>query len=106
MLLKRIAVALALAAALLSVAPAAPASSAAPAVPVTPVATDRAPVQLAWGHFLSSDRIGRYYRYDEPESTFFSVASAFTCMLVPVALATGPAGAIVFGLSCSLVSIA
>ena len=106
MLLKRIAVALALAAALLAVAPAAPASSAAPAVPVTPVAADRAPVQLAWGHFLSSDKVGPYHRYEEPESTLFSVASALTCTLVPIALATGPAGAVIFGLSCSLVSIA
>ena len=112
MLLKRIAVALALAAALLAVAPAAPASSAAPAVSaapgvsVTPVASDRAPVQLAWGHFLASEKVGPYHRYEEPESTIFEVVSVFTCTLVPVALATGPAGAVIFGLSCGLVSIA
>lgn len=94
MLLKRIAVTLALAVALLAVAPAAPALS------------DLTSGDPAWGHFLSSDKNGPFHRYEEPESTFFNIASAFTCTLVPVALATGPAGAVVFGLSCSLVSIA
>lgn len=106
MLLKRITVALALAAALLAVAPAAPAVPAAPGVSVTPVASERAPVQLAWGHFLASEKVGPYHRYEEPESTIFEVVSVFTCTLVPVALATGPAGAVIFGLSCGLVSIA
>ena len=112
MLLKRIAVALAITAALVAAAPAAPASSAAPAVPaasgvsVTPVESDRTPVQLAWGHFLASDKVGKYHRHDAGDSSIFNFASTLVCTLVPYALATGPAGAVVFGLSCSFVSIA
>lgn len=94
MLLRRIAVALALAAAVLAVAPVAPAVS------------DFTSGDPAWGHFLSSDRNSAFHRYDEPESTIFNIVSAFTCTLVPISLAAGPGGAIVFGLSCSLVSIA
>ena len=106
MLLKRIAVALAITAALVAAAPAAPASSAASGVSVTPVASDRTPVQLAWGHFLASDKVSEYHRHDAGDSSIFNFASTLVCTLVPYALATGPAGAVVFGLSCSIVSIA
>ena len=94
MLIKRTAVALALAAAFLAV------------VPMAPAVSDLASGDPAWGHFLSSDKILPYHNYEEPESTFFEVVSAITCTLVPLSFAAGPGGAIIFGLSCSLVSIA
>lgn len=94
MLIKRTAVALALAVAVLAV------------VPVAPAVSDLVSGDPAWGHFLSSDKHLPYHNYDEPESTVYDVVSAFTCTLVPLSFAAGPGGAIIFGLSCSLVSIA
>ena len=70
--------------------------AAAPTAPVNPVAADNGSGHPAWGHFMGSSR----------DSTLMSVASTFGCTLVPVGLARGGAGAVVFGLSCGLVSAA
>ena len=93
MLFKRVAVAMAFAAALLMVAPMVPAS------------TDLASGDPAWGHFLSSKTL-KYNRYDAGDSAIYGYTSTLVCTMAPLALAMGPAGAVVFGLSCGFVSVA
>ena len=108
MLFKRTAFALALAAALLAVAPAAPATApstpGAPSVPgvsATPVTSDGP----AWGVFYTS-KVFKFYRYDAGDTILFGMSAATVCTVAPIFLASGPAGAVVFGLSCSYAAVA
>ena len=80
-MLKRTALVLTLAAALVAAAPTAPAS---------PVAADIGSGHPAWSHFMDSNAM--------------AIVSIFTCSLTPLALGmTGPGGA-VFGIGCGLTS--
>ena len=106
MLFKRTTVALALAAALLAVAPAAPASPSTPGAPsapgvsATPIASDGP----AWGVFYTS-KVFKYHRYDAGDTILFGMSAATVCTVAPVFLASGPAGAVVWGLSCSYAAV-
>ena len=107
MLFKRTTIALALAAALLAVAPAAPAAAPSPpgappvsGVSATPVTSDGP----AWGVFFSS-KVFKYYRYDALDSLLFGMTTATVCTVGPILLASGPAGAVVWGLSCSYAAV-
>ena len=106
MLSNRTAFALALAAALLAVAPAAPASSSTPGAPpasgvsATPVTSDGP----AWGVFFTS-KVFKYHRYGAGDAILFGMSAATVCTLAPVFLASGPAGAVVWGLSCSYAAV-
>lgn len=84
-MLKRTALVLTLAAALVAAAPTAPAS---------PAAGDSGPGHPAWGHFMMGD------------SKAMSVVSTFACSLVPLGLGLGGAGGAVFGIACGLTSLA
>ena len=84
-MLKRTALVLTLAAALVA---------AAPTAPLAPAAADSGPGQPAWGHYLYA------------HSTWMSFVSTATCGLVPAALAMGGAGGIVFGLACGFTGAA
>ena len=102
-------IALALAAALLAVAPTAPASTAGP-TPAVPTAPDVAAAPAmsagpAWGAFYTSKSF-RYYRYDAGDAAMFGAAAATVCTVAPIFLASGPAGAVVWGLSCSYAAVA
>ena len=102
MLFKRTAFALALAAALLAVAPTAPAAAlSTPVVSATP-AMSHGP---AWGYFYASNAF-TYHRYDAGDTALFGMAAATVCTVAPVFLASGPAGAVVWGLSCSYTAVA
>ncbi len=101
MLFKRTAFALALAAALLAVAPTAPAASpSTPGVSATP-AMSSGP---AWGYFYASNSF-QYYRYDNSDVALFGISTATVCTVAPVFLASGPAGAVVWGLSCAYAAV-
>ena len=82
-MLKRTALVLTLAAALVAAAPTAPAS---------PVAGDSG--HPAWGYYLMGD------------SKAMSIVSTVACSVTPYALAMGGAGGMVFGLACGLTSAA
>ena len=84
-MLKRTALVLTLAAALLA---------AAPTAPLAPAAADNAPGHPAWGHYMYG------------KSTLMGVAGTFACALTPYALALGGAGGMVFGVACGLTSAA
>lgn len=82
-MLKRTALVLTLAAALVAAAPTAPAS---------PVAADNGPGHPAWGRYMNS--------------TAMSIVSTFACGLTPVALGLTGGGGVVFGLACGITSAA
>lgn len=82
-MLKRTALVLTLAAALVAAAPTAPAS---------PVAADNGPGHPAWGRYMNS--------------TAMSIVSTFTCSLAPVALGISGAGGVVFGIACGVTAAA
>ena len=115
MLFKRTAFAMALAAALLTVAPVAPAASEAPAtlavkaqppaadVSALSTATHAAGGRLAWDHYLVGGREGSYRQHDWGE-TAFQWTSIVVCSAVPVGLAMGGAPGAVFGISCGFVA--
>ncbi len=84
-MLKRTALVLTLAAALVAAAPTAPAS---------PPAGDSGAGHPAWGHFMTG------------KSILMGVASTFACGLTPYALAMSGAGGLVFGLACGLTNAA
>ena len=89
-MLKRTTFALMLAAALTAAAPSAP------------LATDLASGELAWGHFLSTARsIG----FGDAGMAVFGISSTVVCTLVPVGLALGGAGGVVFGLACGIAGV-
>ncbi len=93
-MLKRTALVLTLAAALLAAAPTAPLAPAAPTAPLAPAAADNAPGHPAWGHYLYG------------KSTYMGMAGTFACSVTPYALALGGAAGMVFGLACGLTSAA
>ena len=80
-MLKRTALVLTLAAALVAAAPTAPAS---------PGVVDSGSGQPAWGHFMMGD------------SKAMAIVGTFACSLTPYALAMGGAGGAVFGVACGL----
>ena len=84
-MLKRTALVLTLAAALLA---------AAPTAPLAPAAADNAPGHPAWGHYLYG------------KSPYMGMAGTFACSVTPYALALGGAAGMVFGLACGLTSAA
>lgn len=84
-MLKRTALVLTLAAALVAAAPTAPAS---------PAAADSGPGHPAWGYYMTG------------KSLVMGVASTLACGLTPYALALGGAGGVVFGLACGLTNAA
>ena len=104
---KRTTIALALAAALLAVAPTAPVPPAAPAAPGAPSVTAALAVNdgPAWGYFYASNSF-KYHRFDGGDSALFGATAATVCTVAPIFLASGPAGAVVWGLSCSYVAVA
>ena len=83
-MLKRTALVLTLAAALVAAAPTAPAS---------PPAGDSGSGHPAWSHYMM-------------DSKLMSIVSTFTCSLVPVGLGLSGAGGVVFGIACGLTSAA
>ena len=83
-MLKRTALVLTLAAALLAAAPTAPLAPAA----------DNGPGHPAWGHYMYG------------KSTYMGMAGTFACSVTPYALALGGAAGMVFGLACGLTSAA
>lgn len=84
-MLKRTALVLTLAAALVAAAPTAPASPPAGHSGSGP----------AWGHYIMMGN-----------STAMSIVTTFACGLTPYALAVGGAGGLVFGVACGLTSAA
>ena len=84
-MLKRTALVLTLAAALVAAAPTAPAS---------PAAGDSGPGHPAWGYFMMGN------------STAMSIVSTVACSLTPYAMAMGGAGGLVFGVACGLTNAA
>lgn len=98
-MLKRTTFALMLAAALAAAAPSGvPAAAAAP--PAPGVDTEIGSGGLAWSEYFT--RSGRPF-FDNP---YFDGINLMVCTLVPVFLAMGPAGAVVYGMSCGLAGIA
>ena len=81
-MLKRTALVLTLAAALVA------------AAPTSPPAGDSGAGQPAWGHFMYG------------KSTLMGVASTIACGVTPYALAMSGAGGLVFGLACGLTNAA
>ena len=82
-MLKRTALVLTLAAALVAAAPTAPAS---------PAAGDTGSGHPAWGYFMMGN------------SNAMAIVSTVACAVTPYALAMGGAGGMVFGLACGLTS--
>ena len=84
-MLKRTALVLTLAAALVAAAPTAPAS---------PVAGDNGSGHPAWSYYMTGD------------SYAMAIASTFACSMTPYALALTGAGGVVFGIACGLTNAA
>lgn len=98
-MLKRTTFALMLAAMLAAAAPSGvPAASAAP--PAPGVETGIGSGGLAWSAYFN--RSSRPFLQD----SYFDGISVAVCTLVPVFLAMGPAGAVVYGLSCGFTGVA
>ncbi len=77
-MLKRTALAVTFAAALLA------------AAPLAPSAADNGTGHPAWGYFMGSDAM------------FMGIVTNFACTLIPFGLGIGGFGAVVFGLACGL----
>ena len=72
------------------------------AAPSAPMATDLASGELAWGHFLSTSRsIG----FGDAGMAVFGISSTVVCTLVPVGLALGGVGGVVFSLACGVAGV-
>lgn len=99
-MLKRTTFALMLAAALAAAAPSGVPAAVAAAPPAPGVETEIGSGGLAWSEYFT--RSGRPFF----NNAYFDGINLMVCTLVPVFLAMGPAGAVVYGMSCGLTGIA